>query len=262
MKIMCYNIYRGGKEGKISRIPLIEQVIKTESPDFLAFQEANDFEKDNCRMLKDISKSSGLSYTALAEGSLTKSGRQYHVASFSRYPFKQIEDWKGQLRNAALTTVFSTPLGDIAICNVHLSPGTEDERLKELELILSKTPYSQSIILGDLNSLSPQDAYPWGLSSQFNEAQQKKFLVEGKIQTRVIQSIIRKSYKDSAFCLGINVATVPTKSNQDKGHEAPLRIDYIFISSSLISKVKEVRVTKNELTERASDHYPLVAVLE
>ncbi len=260
---MCYNIYRGGKEGKISRIPLIEQVIKAESPDFLAFQEANDFERDNCRMLKDISKNSGLPYTALAEGSLTKSGKQYHAASFSRYPFKQIEDWKGQLRNAALTALFSTPLGEIAIYNVHLSPGTEDERLKELELILFKSSqYSQSVLLGDLNSLSPQDAYPSGLSSQFNEAQQRKFLAGGQLQTRVIQRILERGYKDSAVCLGLNVTTVPTGSNQDKGNKAPLRIDYVFVSPSLVDKIKEMRVVKNEISEKASDHYPLIAVFE
>jgi endonuclease/exonuclease/phosphatase family metal-dependent hydrolase len=53
--------------------------------------------------------------------------------------------------------------------------------------------------------------------------------------------------------------TVPTdllSRHKDTG----VRIDYIFCSSNF--KVVNAGVIKNDLTEKASDHYPIYAVLE
>ena len=54
------------------------------------------------------------------------------------------------------------------------------------------------------------------------------------------------------------VPTVPTPSNEDKMHAAPLRLDYIFISPGLQPFLKDATILRTPLANIASDHYPLV----
>ena len=39
-------------------------------------------------------------------------------------------------------------------------------------------------------------------------------------------------------------------------------VDYIFVSDFLKNKVKNYAVIKNKMTEKASDHYPVVIELK
>ena len=86
---MTFNILAGGIDEQGSRIEYIQDVIRGVSLDFVALQEANNFEKDNDKLLKEVSQHIGLQYYALSSGSTLEDGEQYHVASFSRYPFKE-----------------------------------------------------------------------------------------------------------------------------------------------------------------------------
>src|SRR3989338_3592642 len=151
MKIMTFNIYRGGVDGEISRIPHINAVIGEAAPDFLAIQEANNFEKEDFKRLNEIKAGSGLEYATLAEGFLKPNGRSFHVASFSRYPYKTIEKFeKGRWVNAGINAVIETEYGEIAIFNAHLTANSEADRLKELAMVLkTQARYEQKIILGD-----------------------------------------------------------------------------------------------------------------
>jgi len=49
--------------------------------------------------------------------------------------------------------------------------------------------------------------------------------------------------------------------NRDPYH-AELRLDYIFVSDSLRENVASYSVVKNALTDKASDHYPIVVSLD
>ena len=40
-----------------------------------------------------------------------------------------------------------------------------------------------------------------------------------------------------------------------------MRLDYIIVSESLKNKVSSYEVIKNDLTERTSDHYPVLVQL-
>ena len=97
MKIMTFNILMGVIDEDGSRIDFIKEAISEASPDFVALQEANDFEKDNNRLLREVSQHTGLQYHALSPGSM-REGRQCHLATLSRYPFRKkyvlcIEKW-------------------------------------------------------------------------------------------------------------------------------------------------------------------------
>ena len=118
MKLMTINILWGGIDEQGSRIEYIQDVIRGVSPDFLALEEANNFDDDNHKLLKEVSQSSGLYHYALSPGSVYGDGKQYHVGSLSRYPFKNTHKFSGpRFENAALLTLIKSPLGEIAICN-------------------------------------------------------------------------------------------------------------------------------------------------
>lgn len=69
-------------------------------------------------------------------------------------------------------------------------------------------------------------------------------------------------YIDSALELNKNLEnTVPTFANEDNAH-SNFRLDYIFLSESLVPHLKNYEVVKNSLTNKASDHYPVTVTLQ
>lgn len=250
---MAYNILDGGQE----RLGLIFEVIKTENPNFLVINEANGFEKDG--KLNQFSKEINLPHFKLS-----LSGEyDYHTAVFSRHPLKEIKEIK-PLRNAGIITVLETESGEISIIGAHLTPNTEDLRLSEIDLIVDQQKqYQKKILMGDMNSLSTGDDYNEEIIRGFNETQLNKFTTNGKFRFDVINKITSLGYLDSAVIFGKQgISTVPTEIKQDEAHLTDMRVDYIFISNSLKDKVKSYSVIKNKMTEKASDHYPIVIELE
>ena len=253
MRVMTFNILLGGIDENGSRIESITKVINDASPDFVALQEANNFNKDNDKLLKEVSQNIGLQYYALSPGS-TLDGEQFNVASFSRYPFKEKHLFYGpQFQCAGLFTAIGSPLGELSICNVHLNlekGHSEDKRLKELEVILKHlSGYKNQILLGDFNSISLDDNYD-----------PETLEVEHRFD---VTNILKRDYVDTALYLGLdNRISYPTASNKNPDYTMPIRVDYIFVTPSLASNIKDVTVIKTWTSEQASDHYPIIATIE
>jgi len=246
MKIMSFNILEGGIDEQGSRIEYIREVIKVVSPDFLALQEANRFDEDNNKLLKEISQDIGLPHYALSPGSVQKSGKQYHVVSLSRYPLKNIHMFSGQpFLNGALLTLVDSPLGELAICNLHLDTYSEDRRLKELDIILKHvSKHTNQILLGDFNSISSDDNYNL-----------ETLEVEARFD---VIDILKRNYVDIAFYLELDDRTTSFASlNTNPDFTKPIRIDYIFVTPSLAAYITDAAVIKTSTSERVSDHYPL-----
>lgn len=249
---MSYNIFTGGQ----NRLDFIIAAIKEENPDFLTINEANDFLADDKKVLKKFSQGIGLPYYEVAPA---KSG--YDLAFFSKMPIKKSEIIMSQERPALLTEVDSE-LGPLSIVSLHLSPSSEDVRLSETAFIIAaQKEKPAAVIMGDMNSLSREDGYKPEIIYRFNDRQINKFASQGKLQFEAVDTIIKAGYKDAAVQSNKNQeTTVPTPSNKDSAH-SDLRLDYIFLSEPLAPRLSGYRVVKNELTGQASDHYPIVAVL-
>ena len=255
MRVMTFNILLGGIDENGSRLGSITKTIKDASPDFVALQEANNFEKDNDKLLKEVSQHIGLRHYALSPGSTLEDGKQYHVASFSRYPFEERHLFSGpQFQCAGLFTAIGSPLGKLAICNVQLNleetGHSEDKRLRELEIILKHVSrYKNQIILGDFNSLSLDDNY---------------HLEALEVEPRFdVTNSLKLTYMDVVSYVKLdNRSTYPTATNKNPAYTRPLRIDYIFVTPSLASYIKDAAVIKTPTAEQASDHYPIIATIE
>jgi len=249
---MSYNILDGGE----GRLDLIISAIKSESPDVLVINEANSFSANGNKTLKLFSEKTGLPYYNIAP---TEWG--YDIAILSRLPFNKSEVLMPNKR-AAFAVEIDSPFGPLSVIGLHLSPDSEINRLFEIkEIIDYQKKYENRIIMGDMNALSRQDDYSPKIIGGFNAKQTEKFTDKGKPLFDVVDTILKSEYLDAAVQLkGNKETTVPTPSNRDIAH-ADLRLDYIFISESLASHIVDYKVVKNETTDKASDHYPIIVKL-
>ena len=257
MKIMTYNILNGGIDDKGSRIEYIINVINKEKPDFLAIQEANNFDKNNNELLKRISDETNLPYYILSPGALCDNKKRYHVVSLSRHPVREEHMFfsDAAVQSAALSVVIDSPLGELSICNVHLNARSENERLKEIKSILKfQSKYKNHIILGDFNAIFRTNKYSDLTAREFTYYDLTHFYVT---------DLLKKSYVDTLTNLNIkDRSTHPTSGVGHPISKSPIRIDHVFITSLLSSHIKSGSVIKTEISEIASDHYPVVVTLD
>jgi exodeoxyribonuclease-3 len=253
MKLMTYNILNGGNE----RLPNIIEIIKKESPDYLTINEANTFAKDNNKILKEVANKTNFPFFDIA-----LSGEyDYHVAVFSKYPFKKITKLQPLMR-ACLVAQIDSVFGELSIASLHLTPYTEDLRHPEIDSIIKfQNQFQNRILMGDMNSLSKHDNYDQGIIRKFNDMQIKKFTTDGKLRFDAIEKILSVGYYDCGLQMNKNKEyTAPTSINEYKAH-FNMRLDYIFLSKTLLPHLKQYKVIKNSLTEKASDHYPVIVLL-
>ena len=115
--------------------------------------------------------------------------------------------------------------------------------------------------MGDMNSLSKQDSYDKKIIKNFNKLQIKKFTSNNSLRFDAIDKIESRGYFDTAVKMGKNKEnTVPTLMNEDSAH-GNMRLDYIFVSEPLLSHVTKYSVIKTDITNQASDHYPITIEL-
>jgi len=251
---MTYNLLNGAPETLDDVISVVNSV----NPDFLTINEANTFVENGEKILKDFAQKIGFKNYKLA-----LSGEyDYHVAAFSKPPFKTVEEIKPLMR-AGILSVVDTVLGEMSVVSTHLTPYTEDLRLPEIELITkTQSKYKNKVLMGDMNSLSEYDNYNPEMIKSFNEIQTRKFTTSGKLRFDAIKKILSRDYLDSGFELKQNsVFTAPTDVNEFNAH-SNMRLDYIFISKPLRRYLKSYEVIKNEQTKKASDHFPVVIELK
>ena len=255
MKIMTYNILDGGIDSNGSRVEYIIDTIKKEKPDFVAIQEAHNFDKNENELLRRVSDETRLPYYALSQGALEDDQGRSHVVSLSRYPLQGEYLFPGStFQCAALSVVIDSPLGKLSICNVHLHAHSEDERVRETEVVLSyQSKFDKYIILGDFNSLSRSDNYDDLSAQEFGFYDLARFEAT---------DILNRRHTDAVAHIGVNDrSTHPTIGISHRISKTPIRIDYVFLTHSLSSRIKNVMVVKTPTAEKASDHYPVVVAL-
>ncbi len=254
MKIMTYNLLNGA----VDQFNEVIQVVNTEKPDFLTLNEANGFDVDNNKRLLEFASKTHFPYHRLA---ICGDGDSYHVAVFSRLPFKSVNTISPFAR-AAIVAIVDTPTGEIVFIGTHLTPYTEDLRIPEAKMIIETLKnYPKSIVMGDLNSLSPSDGYDEAMVNGFNDMQIKKFTTQGKLRYDVMNLFLENGFIDTAVLFGKQrIITAPTSLNEYEAH-TNMRLDYILTSGSLKDRVKTYDVIQNGLTDKSSDHYPVAITL-
>ncbi|MEQ7799676.1 endonuclease/exonuclease/phosphatase family protein [Pedobacter sp. ASV1-7] len=260
-KVLSYNIQEGLKKDSVKRNTFIRWADKVDA-DVIALQEVNHYTNAD---LEKLGKEMNYPYTALLKE------RGYPVALISRYPIRNIKRVADQMLHGYL-------YGEIKgyhFIVLHLNPFDYRKRNDELshvfEQINALPKSSKILIMGDFNSLSPQDSLNYNYNRRKlemlvrHEASRPniKNVNNGKFDYSVIQSLLSAGFVDSWKLMNPSSfeKSAPTpimKADRDQY----VRIDYIWASKRLAKRIAVANIIKDEITDRLSDHYPMILTLK
>ena len=255
IRIISYNIFNGFDWGKdIERRARFINWVKNQDPEVLAMQELNNFTKES---LTDLAKEWGHPYAEI----IKEDG--YPVGLTSKKPIivknKIIENIGHGLLHV------ETYGFDFLV--THLNPSNAKKRRVEAKSILE---YIESkklvnfILMGDMNAHSPMDA-------TYLEKNATGLLKnqDGRFDYSVISTFLSYPLFDVCreYVATDKRATFPTpilmgvskhKKVRSKMEE---RIDFIFVTKSILDKVVDAFIFNEGDTEYLSDHYPIAVDL-
>ena len=272
LKIAWYNVLRGFHKKELNgtftfekkRLDAAKKIISNLKPDILFIGEG-DF-NPRCKIkgpkIKQIDYQKIFKYPYVYYSKPDKTSRTGEVF-LSKFPLKSKNFSKGN--ETYIRNWINVSGKKINIDMVHPYPTiSEKEKARWIGEILNKkeTPY---VLLGDFNAFSPGDKYKLSeLVKEFTAFQgskeKAKKNAKDALKYLMVKKVISKKLIDTYKNFNKKFeGTLPTKKYAvDKAGK--IRIDYIFCSKDF--KVLKSGIIKNKLTEMASDHYPIYAVLE
>ncbi|KLT64709.1 hypothetical protein AB669_13220 [Pedobacter sp. BMA] len=254
-KVLSYNIYEGFR-ADAARIASFKQWVDTLQPAVIAFQEMKGF---TYAQLQSFAGSMGYNYT------LMHHQNGLPVALISKFPITDIKSKPSTLH------LVQAKVLDYHFFVIHLNPNTYMKRKEEIDTILNraaKIPATEKVLMmGDFNNMSPQDSSFYDNNVvkmnllRASEANNPgtKVLNNDKIDYTTIQAMLTAGYHDSWKINRSNYdKSAPTKL---RTHGNFTRIDYIWMNTPLLGSYVNSYLVKDVFTDYASDHYPMVLIL-
>jgi len=238
---------------------------KAQDADIIAWQEMNFFTREK---LEKFAADYGHKYAVLLKES-PDDPAFFPVAITSKYPIVNVNKVVDNLWHGALFA----DVGNYHFVITHMNPFWTAKRIDEINLIIDSIKYSRDpngkwIIAGDLNSFSPADKSDYDKSTLLEDIKEKQKkrpilenLVNGQLSYTVQQNLLDAGYIDALKLKHKEfISTAPTKVFYDQA-SVPLRYDYIYVSPSLKNNVIDVKVLKDDFTDKYSDHYPVQMII-
>ena len=258
MKILSLNIFEGCEEE--TRFKQLINFVNKENPDVLALLELNNWDKDHSAKLKRFLKETNFRHFCFCK---TESG--YHMALFFNFELEESVSIIDGFNHGMIKAKIKSDNVSVWFVVTHLSPYTEDDRLKELEILFTNLPEESIdvVLMGDFNSLSPFDGYDEELLlKKAKTVNFKKFGVNN-LRIDVQNKIIEKGFIDSFYYFSKKFeSTVPTNYCKDYSHFVEMRLDYIFTTQNLLKHFVKARIVKDSETNKISDHFPVLLELD
>ena len=254
MKFMYLNIFEGCPER--TRFKNIISFINKQKPDILGLSELNNWGKNNFKKLKEFQNK-----TKFKEVIFCKSLNEYNLAILSNTDFINFDVINEGFKTGMIKAKIKVNGVGISIILTHLHSISEDLRLKEVDIIKRYINKKENtIFMGDLNSLSNLDNYnERKILADMKNIQSDKFGTK-KLRKEVINKIMKLGFIDPARKFSKSFEySVPTKYNKDEAHFTKLRLDYIFVTKRLSSKLRKAKIIRTKETNQLSDHFPVVA---
>lgn len=262
LKLLEYNIQNGFCTEKApfkfqkNRLLKASKIIQKENPDILILCEGFYWPFAKKVSMKNIKKTFDKMYNIYAPQDY-----QFRWAPviLSKFPIIEYENLSKHFLNYIRAKI-KIKKKELILDVFHPHPSIEDKQKKEFIKGIKKTNKKYYILSGDFNSLSDKDKYDRKeLLKGFKKVSSKPEVVVKNFMQKGLIPYIRKIRLNDTFQKSKNNYTIPTDF-LSKDKSTAIRIDYIFCSKNF--KIHKGGVIKNNLTERASDHYPIYAHLE
>lgn len=243
MRVVSYNIRFGGGR----RIPLIARVLAHLEPDVVVLQEAV-----SPGSVDRLAAELGIGHVFRRPG--------WSVACLARAAPERIA-WHRPVRGRGFLEVEPAGLG-ARLVGLHLPAGLsrrgERARLRHVEAVLAALGGSaddRTLLVGDLNAIGRGDE-PRVAAMPFWLRMLLRF--DGGIRTDVLDRLAAAGFVDAYRRLH------PADAGFTMPAGAPsVRLDYVLAAASLVERVVSCEpVPDAPLAERASDHLPLLAVVD
>lgn len=238
-----------------SRLTHLIKFILKESPDILILLELNGWDRQNFMKLNNFKNETNFPFHSFLN---IKTG--FNIAILS----KKSIDYEEKVLKLFHHGLLKVRISGLTILATHLTPYQQSFRLKEVQEIIGHiNSLEKTIIVGDLNSLSPHDNYNEVKLWSFLQKTKSTKFGSKKVSYGPINLLENHNLYD-AYLLKNKMFnhSVPTKCNHDKMHFTPLRLDYFFVNSTLKPFIKDVKIIQNSQTDNISDHYPVILCLE
>lgn len=264
LTVLTYNTLFAGRDGSDDRRAKAQvQLINELKPDVFLMQEAKGFDANGGAWLYALEQQLGLrGFLAVAP----RTGQ--NIAIFIREPLCPLSfDADGAYFYHTLATLKVAVPGSeqpITFISAHLCPnGPEVRRREAAYLGIHAAPHNRTLITGDFNSASPHDSEPedWPALARHHRARYLAEDLKG-IDRSVLAHLEAAGWVDLGHRLDpARVPTVPTAAYRD-AEFATMRCDYLLASQSLAATARSYQVIRNDISDAASDHYPVLATFE
>jgi exonuclease III len=257
---MTWNTLFAGFDGSDDKRRRLQfEVIREINPDILLLQEARNFQTDDNRLLMETEIALGMRGVL---GIAPKTGQ--NVAVFYRNDIelvsRQVDDI--HFYNVACIVEFKIPEIDavVTMSNVHLCHSQPNIRWDEARVLSQYADSSKLVLLaGDFNAVSLYDAEPLGWKTLPAHFKERHFLPGAALADRETMAILdRAGFVDIAYHFKKNNENTVPCMGTAKSEFVPFRCDYVLATPKLAAKVKSYTVIKDQTTDIASDHYPIV----
>lgn len=261
VSVLTWNTLFAGYDGNEDhRAKLQIQLLNEIRPDIFIMQEAKTFLVGGHARLYEFEALTGLrGFIAPA----TDTGQ--HVAVFIRQPIRPrsfISDCVHFHHGLASLHVNLFDGTDITFISTHLCPAGVDVRRREAAYLATQIdPEKLMLLAGDFNSASPHDPLPGDWAS-LPAQHRSRYASDNYVD--LDHSILERLESAGWVDLGQQhdpqlVSTVPTAGFHNT--EFPtMRCDYLLASPLLARACRRYEVIRNQLTDAASDHYPVLGV--
>ena len=245
MRVLSYNILHGGT----GRAPRIAAVIRDAAPDLVLLQEAID-----PAVVADLARETGMGtwgahprYSTAYLSRAPVASHRWLTPRGARHPFLEVvlEDGVSRAFGLHLSAWFSK--------------WSERRRARELRLLLESIrehEHGFHFLAGDFNALAPGERLEaWRMPRWI----QAMIWVSGRdIARDTIQLMLDSGYVDAWRA----------RHPAHPGHTFPtwdphVRLDYVFLPSRYVERLSSVEILTGATdAKEASDHYPLLAVVD
>lgn len=259
MRVLTYNILEGAMTpfaGREDRFDLIVQTVRSSGADVVALQECTDWEKNDSSLLRRFEKAVEMrGAMVITEG--------FPIAIMIRPDLNIISA-------SATTEGFWHGVLDVLTADedgrqtrflaAHLHPRNTSKKLAEMRSVLRHHHLGErTVLMGDFNSISHLDGV---VPEDLAEPTYIRHSRDGALDFRVTEFLEASGFVDTYMATNEDGPkhTIPTPG-AEASEFTPARLDYIFVSRILGDSIISSSVVDNEITQVASDHFPLLLEL-